>query len=234
MDKTDRGRKPDQPGSDPRPAAVAFVTTEHFTLQGARAATITESTSRATMFLSSVSGGLVALGLVAAAARTGVAFYMFGLILLATLAFVGLATFHRVLQSGTEDLGYARRIAQLRDYYLDHAPEVAGYLPVTAERLPGPGLGIGLWQQFVTVAGMVAVITAVLAGLGRRPARSRSLQPLASSGAGRRRDCRRGDTDRADALPEFGLDPRHHRIPVSQCRNKITLSLSGSNARLAR
>ena len=33
-----------------------------------------------------------------------------------------------------------------------------------AERLPTPGLGIGLWQQFVTVAGMVAVITAVLAG----------------------------------------------------------------------
>jgi hypothetical protein len=29
---------------------------------------------------------------------------------------------------------------------------------------PAPGLGIGLWQQFLTVAGMVAVITAVLAG----------------------------------------------------------------------
>jgi hypothetical protein len=63
-----------------------------------------------------------------------------------------------------EDLGYARRIAQLRDYYFDHAPEVAGYLPSAAESLPTPGLGIGLWQQFVTVAGMVAVITAVLAG----------------------------------------------------------------------
>ena len=61
-------------------------------------------------------------------AKTGVAFYMFGLILLPTLAFVGLATFHRVLQSGIEDLGYARRIAQLRGYYFDHAPELVGYL----------------------------------------------------------------------------------------------------------
>ena len=77
---------------------------------------------------------------------------------------MGLATFHRVLQSGIEDLAYARRIAQLRDYYFDHAPELAGYLLNPAERLPAPGLGIGLWQQFVTVAGMVAVITAVLAG----------------------------------------------------------------------
>ena len=43
-----------------RPWAVTIVTTEHFTLQSARAATIAESTGRATMFLSSVSGGLVA------------------------------------------------------------------------------------------------------------------------------------------------------------------------------
>jgi hypothetical protein len=140
------------------------VTTEHFTLQGARSSTISESTGRASVFLGAVSGGLIAFGLVATAAKTGAAFYMFGLILLPTLAFVGLATFHRVLQSGIEDLGYARRIAQLRDYYLDHAPELAGYLPSPAEPLPTPGLGIGRWQQFLTVAGMVAVITAVLAG----------------------------------------------------------------------
>jgi hypothetical protein len=161
---TQAGREPDRADGDPRPAAVTFVTTEHFTLQGARSSTISESTGRASVFLQAVSGGLVALGLVATAARTGVAFYMFGLILLPTLAFVGLATFHRVLQSGIEDLGYARRIARLRGYYLDHVPEVAAYLPSSAERLPAPGLGIGLWQQFVTAAGMVAVITAVLSG----------------------------------------------------------------------
>jgi hypothetical protein len=164
MDKTDRGNKPYQADSDPRPAAVTFVTTEHFTLQGARSSTISESTGRASVFLGAVSGGLIALGLVATAAKTGVAFYMFGLILLPALAFVGLATFHRVLQSGIEDLAYARRIAQLRGYYFDHAPELADYLLNPAERLPTPGRGIGLWQQFLTVAGMVAVITAVLAG----------------------------------------------------------------------
>ena len=109
MDNTDRGSKPDHADGDPRPAAVTFVTTEHFTLQGARSSTISESAGRASVFLGAVSGGLIALGLVATAAKTGVAFYMFGLILLPTLAFVGLATFHRVLQSGIEDLAYARR-----------------------------------------------------------------------------------------------------------------------------
>jgi hypothetical protein len=164
VDKTDQGSEPDQADGEPRSAAVTFVTTEHFTLQGARSSTISESTGRASVFLGAVSGGLIALGLVATAGKTGAAFYMFGLILLPTLAFVGLATFHRVLQSGIEDLGYARRIAQLRDYYLDQAPELAGYLLNPGEQLPTPGRGIGLWQQFVTVAGMVAVITAVLAG----------------------------------------------------------------------
>jgi hypothetical protein len=167
VDNPGHGNRPGHAGGDQgdqSPAAVTFVTTEHFTLQGARSSTISESTSRASVFLGAVSGGLIALGLVASAAKTGSAFYVFGLILLPTLAFVGLATFHRVLQTGTEDLAYARRIAQLRDYYLDQAPELSGYLLNPAERLPTPGLGIGLWQQFVTVAGMVAVITSVLVG----------------------------------------------------------------------
>src|SRR5581483_4122492 len=111
-----------RPHGDPRPSAVTFLTTEHFTLQGARAATIAESTGRASMFLLSVSGGLVALGLVATASRVGTAFYAFGLILLPTVTFVGFITFERVMQSGFEDLEYARRIARVRSYYFDQAP----------------------------------------------------------------------------------------------------------------
>ena len=135
-------------------------------LQGARAATIAESTGRATMFLASVSGGLVALGLVATASRVGTAFYAFGLVLLPTLAFVGLVTFERVLQSGIEDRGYARRIALLRGYYFDNAPELAPYLLSVppSDRLRVQGILGGRWQGFRTVAGMVGVITSVLAG----------------------------------------------------------------------
>ncbi len=154
------------PGTDPRPAAVTFATTEHFTLQSARSATIAEATGRANMFLGAVSGGLVALGLVATATRVGDAFYAFGLILLPALAFVGLVTFERALQSGVEDHGYARRIARLRSFYFDTAPELTPYLlsvPRT-ERLRVQGLWAGRWQGFLTVAGMVAVVTAVLAG----------------------------------------------------------------------
>jgi hypothetical protein len=145
---------------------VSFITTEHFTLQGARSQTIAESTGRASMFLASVSGGLVAWGLVATATSTGSGFFAFGLVLLPTLAFVGLVTLERALQSGIEDLGYARRIARLRAYYFDNAPELAPYLlSVEPEaRLRVQGLVGGLFQEFRSVAGMVAVITAVLVG----------------------------------------------------------------------
>jgi hypothetical protein len=66
-----------------------------------------------------------------------------------------------------EDLGYARRIALLRGYSFDEALELTSYL----ETVPGPeplrvlGLSAGRhWQAFRTVAAMVAVIRAVLAG----------------------------------------------------------------------
>jgi hypothetical protein len=135
-------------------------------LQGARSATIAESNGRATMFLASVSGGLVALGLVATASSLGAAFYGFGLVLLPTLAFVGLVTFERALQSSIEDTEYARRIALLRGYYFDHAPEIAPYLlrVPPAERLVMQRVPGDRWQGYRTVAGMVAVITAALAG----------------------------------------------------------------------
>jgi hypothetical protein len=148
------------------PTAVAFVTTEHFTLQGARTAAITESTSRATIFIGSVSAGLVALGLIATATRIGAAFYAFGLILLSTLSFMGFVTLDRVLQSGIEELHYVERIARLRAYYFDFAPELTRYLASVppSRRLTILGLRSGYWPAFRTTAGMIGVVTAVLTG----------------------------------------------------------------------
>jgi hypothetical protein len=153
----------------PTPASVTFVTTEHFTLQGARAQTISEANGRMSVFLGAVSGGLIALGLMANAVHVGTAFYALALSLLPTLCFVGLVTFNRVLQNGLEDLMYVERIACLRGFYFEHAPELDAYLlSVPPERrlaIEGAGGGGGgWWQHFLTVAGMAAVITSVLAG----------------------------------------------------------------------
>lgn len=148
-------------------ASGSFVTTEHFVLQSARGATVTESTARATMFLLSVSGGLVAWGLVATASRIGTAFYAFGLVLLPTLAFIGWITFERVLQTALEDYVLVRRIDLLREYYFDQDPGLASYLTAAtpSQRPPTRGLLAGGRRQVLrTVAGMVAGVSAVLTG----------------------------------------------------------------------
>ena len=38
-----------------------------------------------------------------------------------------LVAFDRALQAGIEDYGYAQRIARLRGYYFQHAPELVDY-----------------------------------------------------------------------------------------------------------
>ena len=151
---------------EPRPAAISLATAEIFALQSARSATISESTGRTTMFLGAVSGSLVALGLVATATRVGTACYAFGLVLLPTLVFVGWVTYERVLRTGIEDHEYARRMARLRPFNFDAAPELAAYMPRTTlqDRVHTGGHAGARRAAYRTVAGMVAVITSVLAG----------------------------------------------------------------------
>ena len=151
------------------PMVVTFMTTEHFVLQTARSAGISETVGRAAIYLATVSSGLVALAFIGQLSRLGAAFYVFGLVLLPTLAFVGVATFERAVRNGVEDVQMAGRINRIRQFYFDAAPQVARYLPP-----PGPdaswaiareaGVSTPFWYQFLTIAGVLAVVDSVLIG----------------------------------------------------------------------
>ena len=52
-------------------------------------------------------------------------------------------TFERALQSGVEDYGYAVRIARLRAYYFDSAPEVTPTWPAFQQASGWPSRGCG-------------------------------------------------------------------------------------------
>jgi hypothetical protein len=99
------------------PAVVTFMTTGHFVLQTARAAGITETNGRAAFYLATVSSGLIALAFIGQLSRLGTAFYVFGLVLLPTLAFVGVTTFERALRNGLEDVQLAGQINRIRQFY---------------------------------------------------------------------------------------------------------------------
>jgi hypothetical protein len=163
--------------------ATSFATTEHFNLQTARALTVSEANGRASIYLASLSSILIALAFIGQISRLGIAFYAFALILLPVLAFVGMVTFLRLVQSSIEDLAYAHRIGLVRSYYLRVSPELEPYfviargtrssVPIEGERLTPSG-----WQLMLTVAGMVAVVNSVVLaacaglavqGLGKGP-----------------------------------------------------------------
>jgi hypothetical protein len=151
------------------PAVVTFMTTEHFVLQTARSAAIAELNGRAGFYLAAVSSGLIALAFIGQASRLGTAFYVFGLVLLPTLAFVGVTTFERALRNRVEDAQLAGRINRIRQYYFDAAPQVTQYLPPPSADIPSAiaaqaGASRPPWQQFLTIAGALAVVNSVLIG----------------------------------------------------------------------
>jgi hypothetical protein len=158
---------------DLSPQVVSIMTTEHYNLQSGRAMTISDANGRASLFLGTVSTSLVALAFIGGISRSGtslgVAFYVFALVLFPSLMFLGLVTFERVLQSGIEDIVYARGINRIRHLYQECAPEMRPYFILSAHDddtgvLGNMAMRPGWWQTFLATAGMVAVINSVLAG----------------------------------------------------------------------
>lgn len=146
------------------------MTTEHFVLQTARAATIQEANQRANLFLTSVSMATVALAFVAQVTKMGEPFVLFALILLPCLYFIGLVTFVRAVQVAIEDMVHARGMARIRHYYVELTPEMARYLIHSIhddERalLADRGFRPGRWQAFMSTAGMIAVVDSAIAGV---------------------------------------------------------------------
>jgi hypothetical protein len=142
-------------------AAVAFATTEHFNLETARASTIAEANGRAVGFLAVLSSTLIALGFIGQMSAVGTEFYAFALVLLPAVALVGVMTFGRLVQLTEANIAYSQRIAQVRAYYVDVAPELKPYLTlVPSRRRVDPSTA----QLLLTVAGMVGFVNSAVVG----------------------------------------------------------------------
>jgi len=148
---------------------VSIITTEHYNLQTGRSITTAESNGRSSLFVGAVSSGLIALTFVGQIAHLGTAFFVFSLVVIPTLVFMGLITFERVLQSGSTDYMYARGINRIRHLYLEYAPQLQPYFILSAhddrgETLSTEEMSTSWVQVFFSVAGMIAVINSVLIG----------------------------------------------------------------------
>ena len=150
-----------------RQELLTALTTEHFTLQGARSQTASESASRASLYILSVSSALVALGFIGQASHTGTTFDVFALTVLPTLYVLGVFTFVRVV--GAEDFRYGVAINRIRNYYKQIAGDQARLFLLSGhddgrgvfENAAVPPEGRKQWFTFATV---VAVINSVVGG----------------------------------------------------------------------
>jgi hypothetical protein len=137
-------------------------------LQGARGATISESSSRSSLYMTTLSGAVVALALVAQAARFGETFFIFALAIMPVVFFLGVATYYRLLETGVEDVIYARAISKIRDFFSGIDPAHGAFFHASAVDQVGlRNLGMWRlrWQQFLSAAATIAIVNSVVGGV---------------------------------------------------------------------
>ena len=175
--------EPAQPGggtSEPSTGnhRLQILTTEHWSLLATRSMTWNESFSRASMFLSVLSGAIVALALVAQAADFRGSFLAFAIPLLSVVLFVGVATFGRLSSINNEDSLWVTGMNRIRHAYLEIDPTLERYFVTgTTDDLRGALLTAGMFAEsptafspralahgMTTMPGMLAVIVGVVGG----------------------------------------------------------------------
>lgn len=164
-----------------RAVRVQLLTTEHWSLLATRNLSWNESFARAGMFLTLLTGAVVALALVAQATAFGSGFVTFALLLLPVVFFVGSSTFVRLNEINEEDVVWVQGMNRLRRAYLEIDPGIEPYLVtgwtedvVGVLRSYGSPAGSGstapsVWQNvmhaFVTTPAMILIVNCVVAAV---------------------------------------------------------------------
>ena len=153
----------DQP--DNRDPILAAVTTEHFVMESAIGTSVNEQQARASMYLYSVSGAVVAIGLMARSDH----FLLFVAAILPMLFLTGLLTILRLVDIGMESLQSHVTIARIRKYYRSLGKEAEAQFDTAHGRWPegksDPGHVIGpILGLLTTAASMISCVNAFIGG----------------------------------------------------------------------
>ena len=145
---------------------MSALVTEHFVLQTAASATVTEAASRTSLYVFSLSSSLVAMGFVSQFPET---FRLFAAAILPALFVLGLFTIVRLVDTGIENQHLLRGIARIRAYYRTLTPEAAAYFSADGGRWPEAHAVPLFWSGvafLTTAASMIAFINGIVAGTG--------------------------------------------------------------------
>src|SRR3989441_9125950 len=155
---------------------LQILSTEHWSLLASRALAWNESFSRAGMFLTTLTGAIVALALVAQASAFGDAFTLFALVILPVVLLIGVATSIRLGASNYHEAICVIGMNRIRAAYLELAPDLERFFVMSAhDDLHGMGVTMGVqpgggrlfWLAQI-IAGtptVVTILNSVLAGV---------------------------------------------------------------------
>ena len=152
---------------------LQILSTEHWSLLASRSLAWNESFSRAGMFLSTLSGAIVSLALVAQATSFGSGFTLFALVILPVVLFIGLTTLIRLGGSNYHDAMCVIGMNRIRAGYLELAPDLERFFVMGVhDDVPGITLTMALppgtsnvLHGFAATPAVVSVINSVLVGV---------------------------------------------------------------------
>src|SRR6202011_4910850 len=163
---------------EPSSGRLQVLATEHWSLLATRSLTYMESFSRVSMFLSVLTGAVVALALFAQVDHFHETFLMAAVLILTVVVFVGLVTIGRGISLNRENFRWVAGMNRLRHAYLEMSPDLEPYFVagthddfrgiVLTMSLPDPEKQswiAGLAQGTQTLPAMMAVIVTLVAGL---------------------------------------------------------------------
>ncbi|WP_322410807.1 hypothetical protein [Microbacterium invictum] len=147
---------------------LAVLNTEYFVLQGASGASISEASSRASLYLLTLSSSLVSLGFVLGLSAD--VFGPFAAAALSTVFLLGCFTVVRLTETSIENLRALRGMARIRAYYADLSPLARPYFvsagSVAADAQAMLGRRSNRWWWVGTMATMIGAVNAVVGGSG--------------------------------------------------------------------
>jgi hypothetical protein len=140
---------------------MSALVTEHFALQSVSSATISESGSRAALYLSALSSGLVAIGFSSSSRRNleALAFSV-----LPTVFILGWFTIVRLIDTSVQNIVSRRRIETIRQYYASIDPRHAKLFESDAAAFGVLGVRYSGRSIFFTMASMILLVNSVVGG----------------------------------------------------------------------
>jgi hypothetical protein len=154
--------------ADRRSAFEAALGTEYFALTGIRASTISEAGTRASLYFTTLTGTLLALGFLAG---TTDAVAPVACAAIPTVVILGFLSFLRLVEIAIEDVRALQAINLIRSYYGQLVPEAAEYFPPPGRAqainsLLDTGAHRSAWRTLLTISATVGVINALVASAG--------------------------------------------------------------------